>query len=217
MAQSQPFALTAKPSRQAQAHAEFQFRKITVAGRLAQSILMGSEDELTSEARWKSRGLEPFHHQATNLVTFCRRLPATLLADEVGLGKTISAGLIASGAHLPQAHVQPSRRVPESAGPQWKEELESKFGIPDEFVIGNKLIDAEPRDEIGAVITTYNSARLYLAQIPKDRFHMLVFDEAHKLRNLYGAPCPPQVALCFRNVLENRMFKYVLMLTATPI
>ncbi len=46
---------------------------------------------------------------------------------------------------------------------------------------------------------------------------MLILDEAHKLRNLYGTPEPPQVALRFRAALEERRFRYVLMLTATPI
>ncbi len=46
---------------------------------------------------------------------------------------------------------------------------------------------------------------------------MLVLDEAHKLRNLYGAASPPQVAVTFRKALEERRFRFVLMLTATPI
>ncbi len=46
---------------------------------------------------------------------------------------------------------------------------------------------------------------------------MLILDEAHKLRNLYGVDSPPQVATRFKKALEERMFKYVLMLTATPI
>jgi len=46
---------------------------------------------------------------------------------------------------------------------------------------------------------------------------MLVLDEAHKLRNLYGVDPPPQVAVRFRKALEERRFRYVLMLTATPI
>ena len=46
---------------------------------------------------------------------------------------------------------------------------------------------------------------------------MLVLDEAHKLRNLYGVDEPPQVALRFRKALEERRFRFVLMLTATPI
>jgi superfamily II DNA or RNA helicase len=67
------------------------------------------------------------------------------------------------------------------------------------------------------VITTYASARLHLDKIPEDRFQMLVLDEAHKLRNLYGVDPPPQVALRFKKALEERRFRYVLMLTATPI
>jgi superfamily II DNA or RNA helicase len=46
---------------------------------------------------------------------------------------------------------------------------------------------------------------------------MLVLDEAHKLRNLYGVDPPPQVAMRFRDALAKRRFRYVLMLTATPI
>ncbi|MEP6935889.1 MAG: helicase-related protein, partial [Nitrospirota bacterium] len=64
---------------------------------------------------------------------------------------------------------------------------------------------------------TYNSARLHLDSIPQDRFQMLVLDEAHKLRNLYGVENPPQVATRFRKALAERRFRFVLMLTATPI
>jgi SNF2 family DNA or RNA helicase len=46
---------------------------------------------------------------------------------------------------------------------------------------------------------------------------MLVLDEAHKLRNLYGVEKTPQVAKRFRKALEDRRFRFVLMLTATPI
>ena len=73
------------------------------------------------------------------------------------------------------------------------------------------------RKSVGAVITTYASARLHLDKIPEDRFQMLVLDEAHKLRNLYGVDPPPQVAVRFKKALEERRFRYVLMLTATPI
>ena len=46
---------------------------------------------------------------------------------------------------------------------------------------------------------------------------MLVLDEAHKLRNLYGVENTPQVATCFHKALNDRRFRFVLMLTATPI
>jgi SNF2 family DNA or RNA helicase len=101
-------------------------------------------------------------------------------------------------------------------GPQWQDELKTKFDIPAEIAVGKKLIAAEP-EGVGVVITTYASARLHLNKIPQDRFQMLVLDEAHKLRNLYGVDPPPQVAQRFKKALEERRFRYVLMLTATPI
>ena len=46
---------------------------------------------------------------------------------------------------------------------------------------------------------------------------VLILDEAHKLRNLHPAANAPMIAKQVRDVLEKRVFKYVLMLTATPI
>jgi len=143
-------------------------------------------------------------------------LPVTLLADDVGLGKTISAGLIISELISRSRLSKVLIVCPKLLGPQWREELQTKFDIPSEIAIGRTLIEADP-EEIGAVITTYHSARLHLDSIPPDRFQMLVLDEAHKLRNLYGVENPPQVAKRFRNALDERRFRFVLMLTATPI
>lgn len=92
-----------------------------------------------------------------------------------------------------------------------------KFNIPTIVATGKELLDADPDGDIGAVVTTYHSAREYIKRIPSDRFQMLILDEAHKLRNLYGVNPPPQVAVRFKEVLSQRTFKFVLMLTATPI
>ena len=182
---------------------------------LTDPIVIETREDLKSEYRWRDR-MEPYHHQVTNLITFCRRLPVTLLADDVGLGKTISAGLIMSEL-IARSHLSKILIVcPKLLGPQWHEELLAKFNIPSEIAIGRDLIKAEP-EETGAIITTYNTARLHLDAIPHDRFQMLVLDEAHKLRNLYGVEKPPQVAKRFRKALEERRFRFVLMLTATPI
>lgn len=62
---------------------------------LGEPIVIQNADDLKSKKFWRDR-VTPYHHQVTNLITFCRRLPVTLLADDVGLGKTISAGLIMS-------------------------------------------------------------------------------------------------------------------------
>ena len=182
---------------------------------LEDPIVIEDRDDLKSQGRWEDR-VKPYHHQVTNLVTFCRRLPVTLLADDVGLGKTISAGLIMSEL-IARSRIEKILVVcPKLLGPQWKEELETKFNISAEVVVGRELRDANPGG-VGAVITTYNSARMYLEDIPEDRYQFLVLDEAHKLRNLYGVDKPPQTAERFCKALEDRRFPYVLMLTATPI
>ena len=182
---------------------------------LTDPIVIERAEDFKSTYRWRDR-LTPYLHQVSNLITFCRRLPVTLLADDVGLGKTISAGLIISELIARSRLSKILIVCPKILAQQWKEELESKFAIPALIAFGQDVIDADP-NETGAVITTYNSARLHLEKIPEDRFQMLVLDEAHKLRNLYGVQKTPQVAKRFRKALEDRRFPFVLMLTATPI
>jgi SNF2 family DNA or RNA helicase len=175
---------------------EYKLYRAALEWDLTDPIVIETRKDLKSEKRWHDQ-LQPYHHQVTNLITFCRRLPVTLLADDVGLGKTVSAGLIASEL-IARARVSKVLIVcPKRLGPQWQNELKTKFDIPAEIASGRKLITAEPED-VGAVITTYASARLHLDKIPEDRFQMLVLDEAHKLRNLYGVDPPPQVALRFK-------------------
>lgn len=194
---------------------EYRIYRAALEWGLLDPIVIESRKDFKSEHRWRDH-IEPYHHQVTNLITFCRRLPVTLLADDVGLGKTISAGLVASELISRSRMSKMLIVCPKLLGPQWQDELKTKFNISADIAVGRKLIDAEP-EGVGAVITTYHSARLYLDRIPDDRFEMLVLDEAHKLRNLYGVDTPPKVAVRFREALEKRRFRYVLMLTATPI
>jgi superfamily II DNA or RNA helicase len=195
---------------------EYQLYRAALEWDLIHPIVIESERDLKSEYKWKDR-LKPFYHQIKNLITFCRRLPVTLLADDVGLWKTISAGLIvselASRGRLSKVLIV----CPKILMPQWQEELDSKFDIQSVIRTGQELIGAVLPNEVGAVITTYNSARIHLDKLVNDGYDMLILDEAHKLRNLYWVDVPPQVAVRFRKALEDRMFKYVLMLTATPI
>lgn len=183
---------------------------------LVEPIVIDDRSDIRSENKWLDL-VEPYHHQVTNLITFCRRLPVTLLADDVGLGKTISAGLIVSELIIRNRISKVLIVCPKILMPQWEEELAVKFGIKSICVIGNELVNLEYPEGTNAVITTYQSARLRFNDIEKIGFDMLILDEAHKLRNLYGVEQPPQVALRFRKALADRLFKYVLMLTATPI
>ena len=182
---------------------------------LTDPIVIESSEDFKSTSKWQDK-LTPYRHQVGNLITFCRRLPVTLLADDVGLGKTISAGLVMSELIVRSRLSKVLIVCPKLLCPQWQQELTEKFDIESEIATGRALLEADP-GEVGAVITTYNSARLYLEKLPEDRFQMLVLDEAHKLRNLYGVPNPPQVAKQFQKALEDRRFRFVLMLTATPI
>jgi superfamily II DNA or RNA helicase len=194
---------------------EFKVYRAGLEWDLTEPIVIESAEDFKSAPKWKDR-LTPYYHQVTNLITFCRRLPVTLLADDVGLGKTISAGLVISELASRSRVSKVLVVCPKILGPQWQSELTTKFDIPAKFVTGREVLTAD-FEEFGVVITTYNSARLYLEDIPEDRFQMLVLDEAHKLRNLYGVENPPKVAKCFHAALQKRRFSFVLMLTATPI
>src|ERR1700732_882021 len=140
---------------------------------LIDPILIRDREDLKSAPKWREH-IEPYHHQINNLVTFCRRLPVTLLADDVGLGKTISAGLVASELMSRNRISKFLVVCPKLLMPQWKEELESKFGIPGVCATGKELLQAELPEGGGAVITTYQSARMYLNALGQAGFEMLV-------------------------------------------
>lgn len=187
---------------------------------LGRTILVNSRDDLLSRNHWQDK-MKPFEHQVRNLLTFCRRAPVMLIADEVGLGKTVSAGLILSELRA-RARVERCLVIcPKILMPQWKGELSNLFGIEAHYEAGKGVIDAAQEDH-PVLITTYHSAKVLLNHLKEigqpDRFGMLILDEAHRLKNLFprGAK-PPQNAMAIQTALEEGRFEYVLMLTATPI
>src|SRR5690606_16601962 len=94
---------------------------------LAGSITIRDRSDIRSVKHWSER-LEPFEHQVRNLITFCRRAPVALIADDVGMGKTISAGLIISELMVRKKVKRVLILAPKILLPQWCDELESKFG-----------------------------------------------------------------------------------------
>ena len=209
-------SLQIKPLRFSEEPTDYLLYKAALEWDLIDPIVIEKPEDIKSTRSWADK-VEPYQHQVSNLINFCRRLPVTLLADDVGLGKTISAGLVASEL-ISRGRLSKILIVcPKILGQQWEEELRIKFGIPSVIATGRELLSAEPPGEVGAVITTYNSARMYLDKLRDSGFDMLILDEAHKLRNLYGTDAAPQVALSFKKILADRVFKYVLLLTATPI
>jgi len=182
---------------------------------LDSAILIASAEDIQSRHHW-SEVFEPYEHQVRNLLTFCRRAPVALVADDVGLGKTITAGLIISELIARGKVERILVLAPKILLPQWKEELETKFKIPTATGSGPEANGYLHVAE-GAFVTTYDSARARLDSMAKHGFDMIVMDEAHKLRNLFGPNGPPKLALAVEEALTARAFRYVLMLTATPI
>ncbi len=140
-----------------------------------------------------------------------------ILADEVGLGKTIEAGLV-----LSQKWAERKRRVlvvtPSNLRKQWHQELQEKFFLPC-CILETKSYNAAVRqgnvrpfecDDI--VICSYQFARTKAAEISLMRWDLVVIDEAHRLRNVYKPT----------NVIANTLKQTLkdapkLLLTATPL
>ncbi|TMJ15988.1 MAG: DEAD/DEAH box helicase [Alphaproteobacteria bacterium] len=141
-----------------------------------------------------------------------------LLADEVGLGKTIEAGLVIS-----QRWAEGKRRIliiaPSNLRKQWHQEMNEKFFIPC-TIIESKPYNAEvkagnvrPFDRADSiVICSYQFARNKAADVQATPWDLVVIDEAHRLRNVYK---PSNViANTLKGALSERN---KLLLTATPL
>ena len=113
-----------------------------------------------------------------------------LLADEVGLGKTIEAGLV-----LSQNWAERKRRVlvitPSNLRKQWHQELQEKFFLPCR-ILETKSYNASvrqgnvrPFECNDLVICSYQFARSKAAEISLMCWDLVVIDEAHRLRNVY--------------------------------
>lgn len=114
----------------ADSHDHFRLHCPALEWSLAEPIIINSAEDIKSSVDWRNR-VEPYYHQVQNLMRFCRRLPVTLLADDVGLGKTISAGLIISEL-MKRSRVSKVLVIcPKTLIPQWIEELDSNSLTPD--------------------------------------------------------------------------------------
>lgn len=118
-----------------------------------------------------------------------------ILADEVGLGKTIEAGIV-----LAQKWAERKRAIciitPASLRTQWQQELWDKFSLPS-VILDKQLFEtvqdaghSNPFITEKIVIASYDFARRkadLLHQVPWD---LVVIDEAHRLRNVYKKIMP---------------------------
>jgi superfamily II DNA or RNA helicase len=141
-----------------------------------------------------------------------------LLADEVGLGKTIEAGLVIS-----QRWAERKRRIliitPANLRKQWHQELQDKFGLQG-LILETKSFNAlqkqggNPFDHVGGpVICSYEFTKSKAANIKALPWDLVVLDEAHRLRNVYKKG--NVIARNIKDALAG-VFSKVL-LTATPL
>lgn len=140
-----------------------------------------------------------------------------ILADEVGLGKTIEAGLVIS-----QRWAERKRRilviVPSNLRKQWYQELTEKFFVPCR-ILESKSYNAtvrqghsRPFDAPEIVICSYHFARNKADDVHSLPWDLVVIDEAHRLRNVY------KPANVIANTLKLALAgKDKLLLTATPL
>lgn len=140
-----------------------------------------------------------------------------ILADEVGLGKTIEAGLV-----LSQKWATGKRRIllimPSSLRKQWVQELQEKFFLPSLILeaksynaaIKKKKDPFEPKEHI--LICSYQFAARHAEEIRLSRWDLVVMDEAHRMRNVYKKA--NKTARTLRSALKDAP---KILLTATPL
>src|SRR5690606_17717558 len=86
--------------------------------------------------------------------------------------------------------------------PQWCDELEGKFGIDAVHATGIH-VSRLARSKTPVVVTTYASALSRMEELMSSSFDMLILDEAHKVRNLYGTAQPPKIAVALKRALAS--------------
>lgn len=151
-------------------------------------------------------GFDPLPHQIEVVRRVLHEMHGrAILADEVGLGKTIEAGLILKEYMLRGLVKKALILVPSSLVLQWTRELNQKFQIP--AVAQKKEWMWEKYDVIVASMDTAkrDPHRQYVLQ---QHYDILIVDEAHKLKNRKTKNWQ------FINELQK---KYCLLLTATPV
>ncbi|OAN12155.1 helicase [Streptococcus sp. CCUG 49591] len=128
---------------------------------------------------------------------FCAAIQALktggiVLADEVGLGKTIEAGLTIKYV-LDSGAKRVLIALPATLRKQWEVELEEKFSLKttilDRLTVESNLSFwkscLENRDKVRIVITSYDYSSKLMQRFPNLKWDFIIIDEAHNLRNVF--------------------------------
>ena len=188
-----------------------------IAWELTRKRSASDEDKFTGVLAEAQVDLNPHQVEAA---LFAFRSPLSMgaiLADEVGLGKTIEAALVIS-QHWAERRRHILIIAPPTLRKQWSAELEEKFFLPS-LIIEKKSFNSiitdsyknpfESNDKI--IICSYPFAVKQIQHIQRVKWDLVIMDEAHKLRNVYKNN---KTGL----VLKTGLLPFKkLLLTATPL
>src|ERR1700682_3061007 len=177
------------------------------------------EDALTQSLSTARVDLNPHQVDAALFALSSPLSKGALLADEVGLGKTIEASLA-----IAQRWAERKRRilliVPASLRKQWSQELFDKFSLPSSILESKsykdarkagKLLPFDGTDQI--IITSYEFAATKADEITNINWDLIVFDEAHRLRNVYKQGA----SIRAKKLREATRKFFKILLTDTPL
>lgn len=198
---------------------KYPFLQRYLAEKITIQRMAGSLTRLSSVLAKASIELNP-HQIYAALYAFNSPLQrGAILADEVGLGKTIEAGIIIS-----QLWAEGKRKVliitPASLRKQWQDELSNKFGLDSEIYDGpsftEKINNGEkvPLTYDGIFIVSYQFAYARAGLIEKQPWTAVFIDEAHRMRRVYRGRDASKMAYEIRRIIAN---KPKVLLTATPL
>lgn len=189
-----------------------------LAHKLTEKRQISDPEKLNNSIRSANIDLNP--HQVDAAI-FAFKSPLSrgaILADEVGLGKTIEAGLI-----IDQLYAEGRRNIlilaPASLRTQWQDELSNRFSLSASILDGAVLKRMQkeykktnPLKDGGIFIASHNFAYRYDIYISEIHLDLVVIDEAHRLRNVWKKG--NKTAKKIREVIKGRP---KILLTATPL
>jgi len=177
---------------------------------LAHVSLLRSYDELLCLPQL--HGVDHYWYQVETARKVLKQFRGrVLLADEVGLGKTIEAGMILKEYTLRGMVRRVLILTPASLVEQWREEMETKFGI--DFITSYDSLIHRDAAEFWArprIIASIAAARRdpHFELLSKQQFDLVIVDEAHHLKNRASKNY---------QVVDGLNKRFLLLLSATPV
>ena len=187
-----------------------------LAHRLTATGTAGDIDALSRSISRSRVDLNPHQVDAALAALHSPLSKGIILADEVGLGKTIEAGIV-----MTQGWAEGRRRmlliVPATLRKQWQTELTEKFGLPSVILDGPAIKTADRANAFeqarpAIVIGSYDLASRHEDLVRAVLWDLVIIDEAHRLRNVWRQDS--KVAANIRAATRGRR---KLLLTATPL